>query len=131
MSGDGIGKKPVLPVDFENFEELSQAYFDECTRKKMKKELEALECIRGRAGADDGTGRGDEPELLCRYDKAGKGNGRYTWLEALERKRSRALFRSYMDSMMEDADMMKTNWKIVKSDAEGTGDYFGRRLIHG
>lgn len=108
------GEKAGIPGKYGDFEALSQAYFDACTRKKMKKELEALSLSEEE--------RAQMTELAVEMNRnyfAGMTEpekevkdteGWKLWKE----KGAELFFGKYMDSMLEDAGCDENKLKIVR-----------------
>ena len=89
--------------DFENFEELSQAYFDECTRKKMKKELEALSVSEEERAQMTELAVEMNRNYFAGMIKPEKEMADTPGWKLWKEKGAELFFGSYMDSMMEDA----------------------------
>ncbi len=96
-------EKAGIAGDFENFEELSQAYFDECTRKKMKKELEALSVSEEERGQMTELAVEMNRNYFAGMTKPEKEIADTPGWKLWKEKGAELFFGSYMDSMMEDA----------------------------
>ncbi|MCQ4727726.1 metallophosphoesterase, partial [Anaerotignum faecicola] len=94
-------EKSGIAGDFENFEELSQAYFDECTRKKMKKELEALSVSEEERAQMTELAVEMNRNYFAGMTKPEKEIADTPGWKLWKEKGAELFFGSYMDSMME------------------------------
>lgn len=103
MSGDGIGKKPVLPGILRISKNCPRHILTSAREKKMKKELEALSVSEEERGQMTELAVEMNRNYFAGMTKPEKEIADTPGWKLWKEKGAELFFGSYMDSMMEDA----------------------------